>query len=159
MVIKILVPLDGSELAAKILPRVEELAKTYQAQVTLITIGHFSSSVGVLDSTSEVIKKAATYEKKISERYLKKTVNALQENGLNVDWVYEEGVPAEAIVAYAERQNLDLIAIATNGKGGVSWVLGSVAEKVASLATVPVLLLGVMDFKVPPLKEKHFIGI
>ena len=158
MVIKILVPLDGSELAAKILPRVEELAKTYQAQVTLITIGHFSSSIGVLDSTSEVIKEATTYEKKISERYLKKTVNALQENGLKVDWVYAEGVPAETIVAYAGRQNMDLIAIATNGNGR-AWIIGSVAEKVASLATVPVLLLGVMDFKVPPLKEKYLIGI
>lgn len=156
---KILVPLDGSELAAKILPRVEELAKTYQAQVTLITIGHFSRSVGVLDSTSEVINEAATYEKKISERYLKKIVNALQENGLKADWVYAEGVPAETIVAYADRQNMDLIAIASNGKAGEAWVLGSVAEKVASLATVPVLLLGVMDFKVPPLKEKCFIGI
>ena len=159
MVIKILVPLDGSELAAKILPRVEELAKTYQAQVTLITIGHFASSVAALDSTSEVLNEAAAYEKKISERYLQKTANALQEKGLKVDWVYEEAVPAEAIVAYADRQKMDLIAMATNGKGGISWVLGSVAEKVASLATVPVLLLGVMEFKVPPLKEECFIGV
>jgi nucleotide-binding universal stress UspA family protein len=159
MVIKILVPLDGSELAAKILPRVEGLAKTYQAQVTLITIGHFSGFVGVLDSTSEVINETATYEKKTSERYLKKTANALQESDLKVDWVYEEAVPAEAIVAYADRQDMDLIAIATNGKGGASWALGSVAEKVASLATVPVLLFGVMDFRVTPIKKDYFIGI
>jgi len=159
MVIKILVPLDGSELAEKIFPRVEELAKTYQAQVTLITIGNFASSAGVLCSTLEVINKAAAHEKEISERYLEKTANALQKKSLKVDWVYEEAVAAEAIVAYADRQNMDLIAIATNGKGGISWVLGSVAEKVASLAAVPVLLLGVIEFKVPPLKEECFMGV
>ncbi len=159
MVIKILVPLDGSELAAKILPRVEELAKTYQAQVTLISIGHFASSVAILDSTLGILNEAAAREKEISERYLQKTANALQEKGLKVDWVYEEAVPAEAIVAYVNRQQVDLIAMTTNGKGGISWMLGRVAEKVASTATVPVLLLGVMEFKVPPLKEESFIGV
>lgn len=141
MVIKILVPLDGSELAAKILPRVEELAKTYQAQVTLISIGHFASSVAALDSTSEILNEVAARAKEISERYLQKTANTLQDKGLKVGWVYEEAVPAEAIVSYAEGRQMDLIVMATNGKGGFPWVLGSVAEKVASLATVPVLLL------------------
>ncbi len=35
---KILVPLDGSELAAKILPQVVDLAKTQGAQVTLLNV-------------------------------------------------------------------------------------------------------------------------
>ena len=38
---KILVPLDRSELAEKILPHVEDLAKIHEARITLLTVGHF----------------------------------------------------------------------------------------------------------------------
>jgi nucleotide-binding universal stress UspA family protein len=155
---KILVPLDGSELAAKILPQVEDLAKTYQSQVTLITIGHFASAAGALEATPQIIRDAADQEKRTSEKYLEKTTGILMEKGLKVDWVYEEAMPAHAIVAYAEKQQMDLIAMATHGKGEVAWVLGSVAEKVISHATVPVLLLRVMEFKAPPLKAEWFMG-
>ena len=155
---KILVPLDGSELAAKILPQVEDLAKTYQAEVTLITLGHLASAAGGLEATPEVIREAADQEKRTSERYLEKTAGILMEKGLKVDWVYEEAMPAHAIVAYAEKQQMDLIAMATHGKGEVAWVLGSVAEKVVSHATVPVLLLRVMEFKAPSLKSEWFMG-
>jgi nucleotide-binding universal stress UspA family protein len=37
---KILVPLDGSDLAAKILPQVEELAKNFKSEITLMTVGN-----------------------------------------------------------------------------------------------------------------------
>lgn len=159
MALKILVPLDGSPLAAKILPRVEELAKSYQVHVTLIKIGSFAGSVTVLDSVANALNKAAAGAKEISESYLEKTANSLKKKGLKVDWVYVEAVPAEAIVAYADRRKMDLIAMTTNGKGGNSWVLGSVAEKVASLATVPVLLFDVMEFKLPPIKEVCVMGV
>ena len=136
----------------------EDLAKTYQAQVTLITFGYFASSAGALEATPEVIKEASTHEKRISERYLEKTAGTLKETGVKVDWVYKEAVPDQAIVAYAEKQQIDLIAMATHGRGEVAWVLGSVAEKVVSHATVPVLLLRVIKFKAPPLKAEWFMG-
>ena len=43
---KILVPLDGSDLAAKILPQVEELAKQAKAQVTLLAVGSSDTCAG-----------------------------------------------------------------------------------------------------------------
>jgi nucleotide-binding universal stress UspA family protein len=64
-----------------------------------------------------------------------------------------EGSPAREIIAYAEQNGMDLIAIATHGKGEVAWVLGSVAEKVVTHATVPVLLLRVLELKPPEWKE------
>ena len=48
--------------------------------------------------------------------------------------------------------------MATHGKGEVAWVLGSVAEKVVSHATVPILLVRVMEYKVPMLKPEWFMG-
>ena len=82
----------------------------------------------------------------------------MKEKGLTVDWVYREGMPSRAIVAYAADQEMDLVALATHGRGEIAWVLGSVAEKVLSHATVPVLLLRVIEFKPPALKEEWFKG-
>lgn len=155
---KILVPLDGSELAAKILPQVEDLAKTYEAEITLITVGHYAIGEEVGEASPAVIREAAAHEKQESQAYLEKTASALKEKGLKVDWLYEEGMPARQIIAYAADNKMDLIALATHGKGEVAWVLGSVAEKVVSHATVPVLLLRVMEFKPPVLKEQFFLG-
>jgi nucleotide-binding universal stress UspA family protein len=155
---KILVPLDGSELAEKILPEVEDLAKTYESQVTLLTAGHLATAAGAMEGSPQSVIDAVAHEKKISEKYLRETANALEEKGLRVDWIYEEAMPAQAIVSYAADHQIDLIALATHGKGELAWVLGSVAEKVVSHATVPVLLLRVMEFKPPALKAEWFMG-
>jgi nucleotide-binding universal stress UspA family protein len=49
---------------------------------------------------------------------------------------------AEAILDYTEQHKVDLIAIATHGRSGVSrWVFGSVTQKVIQAAPVPVLVI------------------
>lgn len=154
---KILVPLDGSELAAKILPKVEELAKLCDAQVTLISVSTGATDVPGIASP-EIFIKAAEHEAKFCETYLAATANELQGKGLKVDKVCLRGVPASTIVNYAKENNFDLIALATHGKGEVAWVLGSTAEKILSHATVPVLLLRVIEYKPPLLKEEFFLG-
>jgi nucleotide-binding universal stress UspA family protein len=154
---KILVPLDGSKLAAKILPRVEELAKLVDAHVTLISVSSEATDVAGMASP-EIFKEAARHGAKACEMYLEATVKELQGRGIKVDSVCLEGVPARAIVKYAQENPVDLIALATHGKGEVAWVLGSTAEKVLSHATVPVLLWRVMEYKPPLLKEEFFLG-
>ncbi|MGO9176739.1 MAG: universal stress protein [Desulfobaccales bacterium] len=59
-----------------------------------------------------------------------------------------KGTPAHEIINYADQNALDLIAMATHGRGEVAWVPGSVAEKVVSHATVPVLGIKVPKTKV-----------
>ena len=73
--------------------------------------------------------------------------------GLNVNHECVEGVPAREIIAYAEANKMDLIAMATHGRGEVAWVLGSTAEKVVTHATVPTLLFRVMETKIPEFKD------
>ena len=79
----------------------------------------------------------------------------LQAKGLKVDWVWAEGVPARQIVGYAADNNYQLICMASHGRGEVAWVLGSTAEKVVTHSNVPVLLIRVMEFKPPTLKEEY----
>jgi nucleotide-binding universal stress UspA family protein len=154
---KILVPLDGSELAAKILPKVEELAKLCDAQITLVSVSSEATDVAGMASP-EIFKEAALQAIKACQRYLEATVKDLQGKGFKVDSACLEGIPARAIITYAQGNNVDLIALATHGKGEVAWVMGSTAEKILSHATVPVLLLRVIEYKPPLLKEEFFMG-
>jgi len=151
---KIFVPLDGSELAAKVLPQVTELAKTCKAQVTLIHVCH-TEAFG--EATPAITKAAPAAAKKACEAFLSKAAKNLKAKGITVSHACVEGVPAREIIGFADKKKMSLIAMATHGKGEVAWVLGSTAEKVVSHATVPVLLFRVMEFKPPLLKEEFFL--
>lgn len=153
----ILVPLDGSELAAKILPKVEELAKLCDAQITVLSVSAGGSDVAGAASPG-VFEEAARHEMQACEMYLGAVVNDLQGKGFKVGSACLTGIPARAIIKYAQDNNVDLIALATHGKGEVAWVMGSTAEKILSHATVPVLLLRVLEYKPPLLKEEFFLG-
>lgn len=150
---KILVPLDGSDLAAKVLPMVVELAKNFNAQVTLFHSCH-TEGFGIGEASPQITKTAPAQERKFCEAFLSKAGNDLQGQGVNVNWVCAEGVPPWQIVGYAAKNNYDLICMASHGRGEVAWVLGSTAEKVVTHSNVPVLLVRVMEFKVP-LKEEY----
>ena len=110
------------------------------AHVTLISVSSEATDVAGMASP-EIFKEAARHGVKACQMYLEATVKDLQGKGLKVDSVCLEGVPARAIIKYAQENTVDLIALATHGKGEVAWVMGSTAEKILSHATVPVLLL------------------
>jgi len=152
MFTKILVPLDGSELAAKVLPKVTEMAKTFKAQVTLV---HVCYTPAIGETTPGTMKAAAAHEEKWCATFLGKVAGDLKGQGVEVKSECLEGVPAREIIAYADKHKMDLIAMATHGSGEVAWVLGSTAEKVVSHATVPVLLFRVIEIKPPLMKEVY----
>ena len=143
---KILVPLDGSELAAKVLPTVVELAKKFNSQVTLIHACH-TEGFGYGQASPEVVKSAPVQGQKACETFLSQAGKELQGQGVNVNWVCAEGVPAREIVGYAHKNKMDLICMTTHGRGEVGWVMGSTAERVVSHSTVPVMLTRVIVFK------------
>ncbi len=131
---KILVPLDGSELAGKAIPQAEDLAKSFNAQLVLLSVG----SAEVSDN----------------KNYLEQTTAALQAKGLKASWVYKQGTPAQEIINYATEHQMDLIVIASHGAGEIAWLLGSVAQRVVSHAPVPVLLIRVLQPKPPEHKSE-----
>lgn len=147
---KILVPLDGSALAAKILPQVVDLAKAHQAHVTLLYVYYPQ----VAEATPGVIQEALAQERKSCEMFLAETAKSLKDQGVSVDIACVEGQPAREIIGFAHKNGYDLIAMATHGRGEVAWVLGSTAEKVVTHATVPVLLYRVMEARPVVTKEE-----
>jgi nucleotide-binding universal stress UspA family protein len=152
---KMLVPLDGSEIAAKVLPKVIELAKTFKAKVTLFHVCY--SGVGAMagEASPATIRAEEAQEQKFCETFLAKAGNDLKDQGLEVNWLCEDGVPAREIIAFAQDKDYDLIVLGTHGAGEVAWYMGGIADKVATHATVPVLLFRTLEFKPPFLKEVY----
>ncbi len=136
---KILVPLDGSKLAEKILPRVEKLAGRGQTEVHCIRV--------VVSYRVDKKKKKEEREKLMQEAwsYLEEIVSRLRKKRVKAYATVVYGKDAVQICDYARKNKFDLIAMATHGRSGISrWALGSVADKVLRCSAVPVMLIRVL---------------
>jgi len=126
---KILVTLDGSEIAENVLPYVRSLAPS------------FGSHVDVLGS---VMGRKDRRLNRLLEDYISRTATNLQNEGIKADPVVLYGNAADKILDHADKNNVDLIIMATHGRSGISlWWVGSVAEKVISATKSPMLLVPV----------------
>ncbi len=137
---KILVPLDGSELAKVALPYAEELGDRLGSEVTLIQV------IEEGDPRITIMKENTTILASGARRYLDEVANDL--NGLNISTksVVRIGNSAAEIVDYANKEQVDLILMATHGRSGLKrWVLGSVAGKVVRDIDRPVVLIRAKD--------------
>ena len=125
---KVLVPLDGSEIAAKVLPKVVEAAKLCKAKVTLLHVCYSGVGAFIGEASPGVIKKAEAQEQKFCSTFLAKAAHDLQDQGLDVDYACQDGVPAREIIAFAQEKGYDLIALGTHGAGEVAWYMGGIAS-------------------------------
>ena len=141
---KILVPLDGSELAECVLPHVESIATKYGATsimlLRVIDSYVWSATYAYLDESFR--KEADEKHEKAAKEYLDEVASRIDLAGIEVQKELINGSPADSIAEYVTKNDVDLIAIATHGRSGVSrWAWGSVADKVLRSACVPVLMV------------------
>lgn len=85
-------------------------------------------------------------ERKRAQKWLESISNKVQEIEKNIQYkaeIIEGSISVEGtIVDYAENENIDLIVIDTRGRSGFKrMLLGSVASKVVTYATCPVLVI------------------
>lgn len=130
---RILVPLDGSPLALAILPYIEDLASKLGAEVVLFRV---LSAAGVFPDTARKEEFAAWIDLRFEER-------RLQEKGIATSIsIRHASDAAEEIIDFADKNAIDLIAMSTHGRTGLSrMVFGSVAEKVLRGTSKPILLI------------------
>ena len=150
---KVLVPLDGSELAECVLPHVESIVKgcTVQDVTFLRVVEPASMPIGTVSDggyvftesdAAEVRTKVDANSKKEAEQYLKQVVNKSKYGNVSIKSEVITGKTAETIADYATQNEVDLIIIASHGRSGISrWVLGSVAERIAHITCAPVLIV------------------
>ncbi len=138
----ILVPLDGSKRAEAILPHVEEIAQHYQAKVILLQVLEPQRSVVTADTFYIPGPEEIERQTRMSEDYLISHQKRLQEIGLDAKIEVWHGPVVEGIITAAEHEQVDLIAMASHGRTGLSWVFyGSVASGVLNRIDRPLLLI------------------
>ena len=141
----ILVPLDGSERAEKILPHVEELARLYHAEVVFLQVLECPPIVSgfvVSPFDEEQCRKESQHRKEDADSYLAGWQGKFHEKGITTRKLLGHGPIVEAILDAAENEGADLIALASHGRTGMSRVFyGSVAVGVLHRADRPLLLV------------------
>jgi len=142
---KILVPLDGSELAKKALDHAEKLAKIFESEIFLFQVVPFMPIYGSPELVTPLVIDER--QKEAVEKYLSNLADELKEKGLKVNAVVKTGQQvAVEIIDFAKEIGADLIIMSTHGRSGITrWVLGSVALKVLTRAETPILLLRSKD--------------
>ena len=125
---KILVPLDGSELAERILPYVSQLAHRIDAKVLLLSV-------------VDPLKGSETAGFTL-RRGLEEVEQRLIEHGLNVASIVAYGDPADQIMRVADVEECDLIAMATHGRGALGRACyGSVTDRVVRHSRLPTMAI------------------
>ena len=141
----IIVPLDGSHLAERVLPHVVGLATQLQAEVVLMRTYSLPTAGYFMAAGMAQPDMAALGEKMKQEvgGYLAVKAAELKAQGIaKISSHVAEGHGAEEIIDLARGRADSLIALASHGRSGIGrWVLGSVAERVVSYAGTPVLVI------------------
>ena len=135
----VLLPLDGSELALGIVPIAESFARAMDARITLLRVIPTMAGVGVFGLVPLPQLAAEAAARANSE--LGELASTLRAHGIDATPVVVQSPSvAPAILEYARQSDVDAIAIATHGRGGLGRAaLGSVADKVVRGTDLPVL--------------------
>ncbi len=139
---KIMVPLDGSERAEGILPHVEDLAQRYQATVIFMQVIEPEPLIMGPDVIYPMVNQNMVEERTEAAKNYLASLQARYQDKLKTATHVGQGPVVEAIIRHAERIDVDLIAMASHGRTGLSRVFyGSVAAGVLNKIDRPLLLI------------------
>lgn len=152
----VLVPLDGSPLAAQVLPYAQMVAKSTGATVLLLRVMNpypselVREGMGVYretDNQAGPLPSASDWEDMLSrinsdaQAYLDGMAETIRSDGVAVETVVKDGDPADCILEEADKDAGTLIAMTTHGRTGVGrWLLGSVTDKMVRSGRHPMLV-------------------
>lgn len=164
---KILVPLDGSEFSQQVLSQIKYWFRPEQVEIVLLNVAEPPRSVSgayadmIHDEMARhlvserftqrdleiakhpvyVTQLEASIESNVKSELLPDE-HLLEDAGFTVQTVVEFGEPAHTIIDYVKRHDIELVAMTTHGRTGISRLLmGSVAEQVLHHVGVPVLMV------------------
>ncbi len=147
MLNRILIPLDGSELAEKALDYARHVTAKdgLMSLLSVVDAPEYPSSVYYPAGLPAFDLNRTELQRDIipqAEDYLRKVAERLTGQGFRTQIEVLVGEPASTIVEYAKEHNIDAIVMSTHGRSGFSrWLFGSVANKVLSGACIPVFII------------------
>ena len=145
---RILVPLDGSELAEQAIPVAARLARASGRTIVFVQVVLPPVEFGTYSVEQEHVidVKPSAYEKRLAEAesYLLGTANIHADvlAGIATEIDITTGAAAPTIFSTARLEEVDLIVMYSHGETGLKrWVFGSVAQQAVRHSPVPVLVL------------------
>jgi nucleotide-binding universal stress UspA family protein len=142
---KLLVTLDGSETAEGVLPYARAMAHAFDSEILLLTVPEVPEGQ-VFGAMGDVVDELRVAAEERAADYLETVVAALTEDGLNARALVTGSMPARTIIDVAAAEDVDLLMLATHGRGGLDRLLvGSVAERVVRRSDNPVFLVPVRN--------------
>jgi len=146
---RILITLDGSELAEYSLEPGLEIARRFSGEVTLLRVEHVPAPSPLRFEQQKMTREALREEDKVQKKiydsakiYLARMVESHRQAGQHIETAVSFDSPAEGILDFADLNQTDLIVMSTHGRTGLAhWVYGSVTEKVLRGADCAMLII------------------
>lgn len=139
---RILIPLDGSAVAEKVLAPAIRIARALDAELVLFQVLTIFSSLSLMGEWYLPVESIVDITREDTQAYLARIASKLEVRGIKVSTDIKIGGVANAILQYAEANQIDLIAMCTHGRTGLArWALGSVADRVLRAGRIPLLLV------------------
>ena len=151
MFTRILVPLDGSELAEKALPVAKSIAQSSGTTIHLVQVvsrlpeleaGRTGLSIQVAELEIGVARQLVEARITRGKEYVTSVAAQIEKEGIEATTALLEGAPSENIVNYAKEHGIDLVVMSTHGYSGLKrFFVGSVTDRVIRSCEVPVLVV------------------
>lgn len=144
---KIVVPLDGSELAERAVPIAARIARSTGASLILVRVVYppirYDSYTYMLIKPEEFYSEVAEEEVEVARNYLRRVAMSEPLAGIEVEiHTVASPIVAEAILETTQKTQSNLIILCSHGYTGLKrWALGNVAQKLTRHSTIPVLVL------------------
>jgi nucleotide-binding universal stress UspA family protein len=134
---KILVPLDGSALAERVVAAAMYTAEAMGGSVTLLTV--VANKPG---EEADLMMQAVQTGQYEADLYLRSLQKHLLPSVVPIETAVITGKPDKSIIEYAQEHDIDLIIMSTHGRSGITrWSFGRTAEKVLRRAPCPTIIL------------------
>ena len=150
----VLAPVDGSTRALRAVPWAEKLAGPDGTVILLRVVPaqpDYAESLFSLVGAEDTVQDIQDAWTRTAKADLDEAAALLSGSEVTVEQMVAEGEPDEAIVAAAAQRGIQMIAMASHGRGAIGRaIFGSVADRVARTAPVPVLILRTPDEDVDP---------
>jgi nucleotide-binding universal stress UspA family protein len=147
MILKILIPTDGSKVAQKAAQYAVDLARQLKASLLILCVVDKSlmmlQTVPARKTARHVIEPIEAYLRESAEGYTRAIKELCDKNRVRSKTVISEGHPVEEIVKEAEKAKVNLIIIGSHGKSALrAAILGSVTYGVIHKDTkIPILIV------------------
>lgn len=145
MIKRIMVALDNSKIADKVMAQAVDLARVYQAQLFAVSVINYSvlSDIDNVSNTPTPLMTEAIYTWTSSfQEILDRCRDLARDKRVEVFHEMLSGNPAEEIIKYADANEIDLIVMGHIGKTATAgFLMGSVSQKVSAHSKMSVMII------------------